>query len=118
MTDDSPPSPATHGVTLLPRHWTWLTAQPRSASATLRQLVEAASRDPQGHHAQREARDRCYDHLRDHAGDRPGFEEAVRALYARQPAAFDAHTSGWPEAVRAEARRLATLAWMRPGTVT
>ena len=31
-------------VTLLPRHWDWLAAQPGGASAALRRLVEAARR--------------------------------------------------------------------------
>ena len=31
-------------VTLLPRHWDWLAAQPGGASVTLRKLVEAAKR--------------------------------------------------------------------------
>src|ERR1700753_839670 len=33
-------------VTLLPRHWDWLAAQPGGASVALRKLVEEASRDP------------------------------------------------------------------------
>ena len=32
-------------VTLLPRHWDWLAAQPGGASVTLRKLVDAARRD-------------------------------------------------------------------------
>ena len=32
-------------VTLLPRHWDWLGAQPGGASAALRRLVDAARRD-------------------------------------------------------------------------
>ena len=33
-------------VTLLPRHWEWLAAQPGGASVALRKLVEAARKDP------------------------------------------------------------------------
>lgn len=35
-------------VTLLPRHWDWLAAQPGGASVTLRKLVETASRAAEG----------------------------------------------------------------------
>ena len=33
-------------VTLLPRHWEWLAAQPGGASVALRKLVEAARKSP------------------------------------------------------------------------
>ena len=33
-------------VTLLPRHWDWLGAQPGGASVALRKLVETASKSP------------------------------------------------------------------------
>jgi uncharacterized protein len=35
-------------VTLLPRHWDWLNAQPGGASVALRKLVEAARRTGEG----------------------------------------------------------------------
>src|SRR6218665_492976 len=111
MTHDPSSRPATHGVTLLPRHWAWLAAQSRSPSATLRRLVEEARRDPDGHHRRPDARDHRYRYLRGEAGDRPGFEDAVRALYADDPAEFEARTRAWPEDVRTEARRLAAEAW-------
>src|SRR5262245_47386662 len=51
--DEPPPRPGrgrprlgvvAREVTLLPRHWDWLAAQPGGASATLRRLVEEARR--------------------------------------------------------------------------
>ena len=113
MNHPAPPdvSAATHGVTLLPRHWEWLRAQPRSASATLRRLIDEARRDPQGVQCRALARDACYGYLRDAAGDRPGFEDAVRALYAGKPADFAHHTATWPSDVRARAAALAAEAW-------
>lgn len=113
MTQTLPPaaSAATHGITLLPRHWEWLRAQPRSASATLRRMIDEARRDPQGVQRRALARDACYGYLRDAAGDRPGFEDAVRALYAGRPDDFARHAATWPSEVRVRAAALAAEAW-------
>ena len=35
------------------------------------------------------------------AGDRPGYEEATRMLFAGDAAGFDAVTAAWPQDVRA-----------------
>ena len=105
------PRPGTHGIALLPRHWAWLAAQPRSPSATLRRLIDAARRDPDGHLPRRDAQEACYRFVRWEAGDRPGFEAAVRALYAGDARGFGAHTAAWPADVRDEARRLAHDTW-------
>lgn len=91
-------------VTLLPRHWDWLAGQPGGASTTLRKLVETAMR--QGRSA-RECRDAAYRFLTVMAGDRPGYEEAIRALYADDRNGFEGHCAGWPAAVRDHARALA-----------
>jgi hypothetical protein len=109
MTHDS--ADATHGVTLLSRHWAWLAAQPRSPSATLRRLVEEARRDADGRFRRADARDACYRFLRFEAGDREGFEDTVRALYAGEAARFEALTARWPDDVRMEAQRLAAAVW-------
>ena len=107
-----PSSPrATLGVTLLSRHWAWLAAQPRSPSATIRRLVEEAHRDTDGRFRRAEAREDCYRYLRDVAGDRLGFEDTVRALYAGDAGRFDTLTAPWPEDIRREARRLAAAVW-------
>ena len=91
-------------VTLLPRHWDWLAGQPGGASTTLRKLVEAAMR--KGRSA-RDCSDAAYRFLTVMAGDRPGYEEAIRALYAGDRDGFEAHGAGWPAAVRDHARALA-----------
>jgi len=91
-------------VTLLPRHWDWLAGQPGGASTTLRKLVEAAMR--QGR-SERECRDASYRFLTVMAGDRPGYEEAIRALYAGDRDGFETHGAHWPLAVRDHARALA-----------
>ncbi len=69
-------------VTLLPRHWDWLSAQPGGASVTLRKLVEAARKQGQGEQKIRQTQDVAYRFMYAIAGDLPGFEEAARALYA------------------------------------
>jgi hypothetical protein len=42
------------------------------------------------------------------AGDRPGYEEAMRALYADDRTRFDALTAAWPDAIRSHGT---VLAW-------
>jgi hypothetical protein len=95
-------------VTLLPRHWAWLSAQPGGASATLRKLVEQARRDGGGR--QRQAQDATYRFATALAGDEPGYEEAIRALYRSDAAAFERCTAGWPADVREHSRELARSA--------
>ncbi|OYX46330.1 MAG: hypothetical protein B7Y87_02810 [Sphingomonadales bacterium 32-64-22] len=91
-------------VTLLPRHWDWLSAQRGGASATLRRLVDAAR-------AQAKTPEQCHDaayrFLSAMAGDLPKFEDAVREIYAGNPVGYDHFTHGWPEGIRAHGRGLA-----------
>lgn len=94
-------------VTLLPRHWEWLSAQGGGASVSLRKLVEAAMRAGR---SERECLDAACRFLTVMAGDRPGYEEAIRALYAGDRENFDALCVLWPHSVAEHARR---LAWPR-----
>jgi len=96
-----------HEVTLLPRHWEWLRTQPGGASVTLRKLVEGARRASGGKDRVRAAHDATYRFMLAVAGDEPGFEEAMRALYAGDRARFDAAIAAWPLDVRDHALRLA-----------
>ncbi|BDU70221.1 hypothetical protein GETHOR_23220 [Geothrix oryzae] len=98
-------------VTLLPRHWDWLNAQPGGASVTLRKLVEEARRIGGAGEGKRQAQDRAYRFMSALGGDEPGYEEALRALYAADRAAFLAHTQAWPVDVRDHARALAQPAF-------
>ena len=100
-------------VTLLPRHWDWLNAQPGGASVTLRKLVEEARRATAGEVRIREAREACYRFMSILAGDAPGYEEALRALYADDRERFETFTEQWPEDVRHHARRLAGAGFTR-----
>ncbi|BCH23174.1 hypothetical protein MesoLjLc_29120 [Mesorhizobium sp. L-8-10] len=94
-------------VTLLPRHWEWLAAQPGGASQALRRLVDLARHADGGRTGARMERERAYRFMAALAGDLPGFEEAVRALFAGDEAAFAARIAMWPGDVKAYASRLA-----------
>jgi uncharacterized protein len=85
-------------VTLLPRHWDWLATQPGGASVVLRKLVEEASQNPKAR--QRALRDAAYRFATVLVGNAPGYEEAIRALYAGQREEFAAHIEAWPTDVR------------------
>lgn len=98
-------------VTLLPRHWDWLAAQPGGASTALRKLVEAAMKAGQGPDRARRAKEAAYRFMTAMAGDLPGYEEATRMLFAGDWTAFDAAVEGWPEGVRDVAREMAQGAW-------
>lgn len=94
-------------VTLLPRHWEWLAAQPGGASVVLRKLVEAASRANETKDRIRGAQESAYRFMSAMAGNLPGYEDAVRALFANMPEQFGAQTEAWPVDVRDHARMLA-----------
>lgn len=98
-------------VTLLPRHWDWLASQPGGASVALRKLVEGALREAEGPDRARKAKDATYRFMTALAGDKPGYEEATRMLFAGDWTAFDAAVEAWPEDVREAVRAMAEGAW-------
>jgi uncharacterized protein len=102
-------------VTLLPRHWEWLSAQPGGASVALRKLVEVARRDSGGADAARASQQACYRFMSAMAGNLPGFEEAARALFASDTERFRGLTQAWPPDVRDHAWRLAAASFAKQG---
>lgn len=88
-------------VSLLPRHWDWLGTQRGGASAALRRLVDAARKAGAAEAQVTAAIEATHRFLWDLAGDLPGFEEATRALFARDLPAFDALTAAWPAGLQA-----------------
>ena len=88
-------------VTLLPRHWDWLAAQPGGASATLRRLIDDARLHTAETDRARKGREAAYRIMSALAGDLPGFEEASRALFASELERFHSATAHWPDDVRA-----------------
>lgn len=103
-------------VTLLPRHWEWLAAQPGGASAALRRLVEDARKAQEDAPSPRAAMDAAYHFLTGMAGDRPGYEDAIRALYARDRQGFAKASEEWPSAIRDHGAALAEPAFATPRT--
>ena len=94
-------------VTLLPRHWEWLGAQPGGASVALRKLVEEARRASGDRDRSRAARDAAYHFMSAMAGNLPGFEEASRALFADDRRRFVELIAGWPGDIRDHIVKLA-----------
>lgn len=87
-------------VTLLPRQWDFLNAEPGGASAALRRLVDeerrrrTASGDPRARQAS------AYTFMTAIAGDFENYEEALRALFAADRKRFAALVRGWPADIR------------------
>jgi hypothetical protein len=96
-------------VSLLPRHWEWLNAQPSGASAALRRLVEEAMRRGQGRERTRKAQEAAGRFMLAVAGDLPAYEEASRAFYAKDYARFDRLIHPWPADIREHVRRLVAV---------
>jgi hypothetical protein len=93
-------------VTLLPRHWEWLAAQPGGASVSLRKLVDEARKANVESERQRQAAERAYRFMAAMAGDMTGFEEASRALFANDTQRFHQLTDSWPADLRDYLRAL------------
>jgi len=95
-------------VTLLPRHWEWLSAQPGGASVALRKLVEEARRANGDRARQRAARDAAYHFMSAMAGNFKNFEEASRALFADDRRKFTGLIAAWPSDI---CDHVVKLAW-------
>jgi hypothetical protein len=100
-------------VTLLPRHWDWLAQQPGGASVAIRRLVEQARRTGEDRDRLRQAQEAAYRFMSVMAGNRPHYEDAIRALFAGDPVRFDELIAGWPTDVRDHVARLAERAFRR-----
>lgn len=98
-------------VTLLPRHWAWLAAQPGGASVALRKLVEAARRTCETQDRVRHCGAITYKFMSTMAGHEPGFEEASRSLFAADRAGFAQRIALWPADVQAHLLKISTHAF-------
>jgi hypothetical protein len=131
-------------VTLLPRHWEWLGAQPGGASVALRKLADAARATRAGADRRRlaqqsggasvalrrlvdearrankdkdrvrQAREAAYRFIAAMGENKPHYEEVARALFAGDAGRFEAWTKAWPPDIRDHARRLAATAFEQP----
>lgn len=98
-------------VTLLPRHWDWLNAQPGGASVALRKLVEEARKTRGQTDTLRARQEAAYRFISAIAGDWRNYEESTRALFAGDADRFRDMTESWPVDVRDHARYLASAAF-------
>lgn len=87
-------------VSLLPHHWTWLEEQPSGASAAIRRLVEHAIKAQPSKERAKRIRASLSRVLAAIAGDRPGYEEAMRALFRGDADLFASAIRKWPKDVR------------------
>jgi len=98
-------------VTLLPRHWDWLSTQPGGASVALRKLIDETRRATGDRDRSRAARDAAYHFMSAMAGNLPNFEEASRALFAGDRRRLAGLIAGWPEDIRDHIVKLAFVAF-------
>ena len=98
-------------ITLLPRHWDWLAQQKGGASVVIRRLVDEARRNGDGGNRIRLAQEAAYRFMSVMAGNRPHYEEAIRALFAGDAIRFEKLIAEWPADIRDHAARLASSAF-------
>ena len=94
-------------ISLLPRHWDWLEEQPSGASAAIRRLVDDARKKDPGEQRTRIAKEATGRFLSAMAGNRPGYEEVTRALYAGNWSRFQQLIRPWPKDIRKYAEAMA-----------
>ena len=101
-------------ITLLPRHWDWLGAQPGGASVTLRRLLEDARKVSASADGERRrvAQEAAYRFMHALGGNLPDYQDATRALFAGNVARFEEVLARWPEDVREHASLLAADAFV------
>ena len=100
-------------ITLLPRHWDWLAQQKGGASVVIRRLVDEARRSGDGANRIRLAQEAAYRFMSTMAGNRPHYEEAIRALFANAAPRFEKLIAEWPADVRDHVARLALSAFQQ-----
>src|ERR1035437_7787476 len=94
-------------ISLLPSHWEWLEEQPNGASAALRRLVDQArSQDDKGGTRVRRALEAAGRFMSAIAGNFANYEEASRALYARDRGRLEELTVNWPQDIRLHMLRI------------
>lgn len=93
-------APIAHEVRLLPRHWAYLERQPNGVSASLRRLIDRAIKTQVHVDRARAAQDACYRFLSAIAGDLPGYESCLRALYAADLTQMAKAMAGWSPDIR------------------
>lgn len=93
-------------ITLLPRHWDWLSKQPGGASVTIRKMIDAARKQDEEPARARKAREVTYKFMSAMTGNEANFEEATRALFAGDNTRFDELIQPWPADLQDHIKRL------------
>jgi hypothetical protein len=93
-------------VSLLPRHWEWLEEQPQGISAALRRLVDEAKKKNPGEQRARLGREAISKFMTAMAGNLAQYEEATRALFAKDNARFAQLIQDWPKDIRGHLLRM------------
>jgi hypothetical protein len=79
----------------------------------IRKLVEQARRGGEDKDRIRTAQEAAYRFMSVMAGNRPHYEDAIRALFASDPVRFEKLIADWPADIRAHATKLAERAFRR-----
>jgi hypothetical protein len=87
-------------VTLLPRHWEWLSTKRGGASSALRRLVDEAQKNASIEDVISGQQQQLDKFMLAFLGDEPGFEEASRALYRNSKVSFEAAIASWPDEIK------------------
>jgi hypothetical protein len=87
-------------VTLLPRHWEWLSTQKGGASSAIRRLVDEAQSNASTEDVICGKQQQLDKFMLAFLGDEPGFEEASRALYRNSKVSFEAAIESWPTEIK------------------
>lgn len=82
-------------ISLLPRHWEWLEKQSGGISAAIRRLVDDARKADEGETEKRIRIESAGKIMWVLGGNAENFEEASRALYARDWNRFKELTANW-----------------------
>ena len=93
-------------VSLLPRHWEWLEEEPQGISAALRRLVDEARKKNPGEQRARLGREAISKFMTAMAGNFAQYEEATRALFAKDNARFAQLIQDWPKDIRGHLLRM------------
>jgi len=82
-------------VTLLPKHWQWLSIQQGGASATIRKLIDEAMKTSPKSDLILIDKQKLDQFLYGSMGDQPSFEQASRAIYQLNNNEFISAIESW-----------------------
>lgn len=95
-------------VSLLPRHWEWLSNQPGGASVTLRRLIDETKKQTSSRELIKQAQERAYKFMTTMAGNLSNYEESLRALFSKDKKLFEDLISDWPKDIKKHTLKLAS----------